>query len=110
MRRRTKLLAAAVVAVALGGGTTVALATASGDDEAPITGDAYQRASAAAVEAAGGGRVTDTEVGDEEGYYEVEVTRDDGSQVDVHLDEDFTVLGTAADRDDVEDEPDGDGD
>lgn len=110
MRRGTKLLAAAAAAVALGAGTTVALATASGDREAPITGDTYQRASAAAVEAAGGGRVTDTEVGDEEGYYEVEITRDDGSQVDVHLDEDFEVLGTEADRDDVEDEPDGDGD
>ena len=110
MRRRRKLLAAGAAAVALGGGTTVALATASGERDAPITGDAYERASAAAVEATGGGRVTDTEVGDEEGYYEVEVTRDDGSQVDVHLDEDFQVLGTEADRDDVEDEPDGDDD
>lgn len=110
MRKRTKLLTAAVAAVALGGGTTVALATASGERDAPITGDAYERASVAAVEAAGGGRVTDTEVGDEEGYYEVEVTLDDGSQVDVHLDEDFQVLGTEADRDDVEDEPDGDED
>ena len=42
----------------------------------------------------GGGRVTETEVGDEDGYYEVEVTLDDGSQVDVALDKDFTVLSS----------------
>jgi hypothetical protein len=42
--------------------------------------------------------VTGSEVGDEEGAYEVEVTRDDGSQVDVHLDKNFNVLGTPADN------------
>ena len=31
-------------------------------------------------------------------YYEVEVTRDDGSQVDVQLDENFAVVGSAADH------------
>ena len=74
------------------------------DDDAPITGEALEQASAAALEYTGEGRVTDTEVGDEDGYYEVEVTLDDGSQVDVHLDESFNVLGQEADRDDVEDE------
>ena len=49
--------------------------------------------------------MTETEVGDEEGAYEVEVTRADGSQVDVHLDEDFTVLGSERDG-----ESDGPGD
>ena len=34
----------------------------------------------------GEGKVTETEVGDEESYYEVEITLDDGSQVDVQLD------------------------
>jgi hypothetical protein len=43
--------------------------------------------------------VTGTEVGDEEGYYEVEVTRADGSQVDVHLDRGLNVLSAPADRD-----------
>ena len=37
-------------------------------------------------------------MGDEEGYYEVEVIRPDGSQVDVHLDRDFNVLSTPADH------------
>jgi hypothetical protein len=41
--------------------------------------------------------VTETEVGDEEGYYEVEVTRADGSQVDVHLDRSFGVIDSSAD-------------
>jgi hypothetical protein len=36
-------------------------------------------------------------VGDEESYYEVEVTRDDGSQVDVQLDENFAVVGSSPD-------------
>jgi uncharacterized membrane protein YkoI len=59
----------------------------------PITGDALEQASAAALEYIGEGRVTETEVGDEEGYYEVEITRGSGRQVDVHLDEAFNVLG-----------------
>jgi hypothetical protein len=41
--------------------------------------------------------VTGTEVGDEDSYYEVEVTREDGSQVDVQLDRDFVVVGSDAD-------------
>jgi len=36
--------------------------------------------------------VTDTEVGDEDSYYEVEVTLGDGSQVDVQLDKAFKVV------------------
>ena len=36
--------------------------------------------------------MTATEFQDEEGYYEVEVTKDDGSQVDVHLDKNYNVL------------------
>jgi hypothetical protein len=67
--------------------------------DVPITGSALDTASAAALEYTGGGRVTGTEVGDEEGYYEIEVTLDDGRQVDVHLDENFNVLSQVADGD-----------
>lgn len=69
-----------------------------GDEDAaegldlPITGTALDRASAAALDYIGEGQVTATEVGDEEGYYEIEITRDDGSQVDIHLDKTFNVL------------------
>jgi uncharacterized membrane protein YkoI len=58
----------------------------------PITGSALEKASAAALKHIGKGRVTDTEVGDEEGYYEVEISLDNGKEVDVHLDENFNVL------------------
>jgi hypothetical protein len=74
----------------------------------PITGTALARASAAALEHTGGGRVTDTEAGDEGGAYEVEVTLADGSQVDVHLDAGFAVIGDEADRNEDESDPDED--
>ena len=36
-------------------------------------------------------------MGDEESYYEVEVTLDDGTQVDVQLDQSFKVVGGETD-------------
>jgi hypothetical protein len=96
MKNRTKLLiaAGAVVVATAGIGTGVAVASGAGDDHEPaITGAALDRAAAAALTHAGGGRVTGTEVGDEESYYEVEVTRPGGSQVDVQLDRSFRVVG-----------------
>ena len=93
MTRKLAILAALVVAVgAIGGGVAIA---AGGDDDGsdtPITGTALQKASSAALAHTGGGKVTGTEVGDEESYYEVEVTLDDGSQVDVQLDRQFAVV------------------
>lgn len=99
MRKRAKIavagLAAAVVAA---GGVGVATAGGGGDDaERPIGGAALDRASAAALDHVGGGRVTDTEVGDEDSLYEVEVTREDGTRVDVQLDSGFGVVGDEAD-------------
>jgi uncharacterized membrane protein YkoI len=61
--------------------------------DVPITGTALEKASAAALRHIGGGKVTDTEIGDEEGYYEIEITID-GQEVDVHLDKDFNILST----------------
>jgi hypothetical protein len=100
MQRTTRWIVGGALAVAvIGGGTGIAIASGAGDRETPITGPALTAASAAALRHTGGGRVTETEVGDEEGYYEVEVTRADGSLLDVHLDRDFHVLGTKADQD-----------
>jgi hypothetical protein len=93
------LIAAAAAAVLAVGGAAIAGATGGGEQEKPITGAALGKASATALDHTGGGRVTGTEVGDEEGYYEVEVTRSDGSQVDVHLNRDFKVLSQIADED-----------
>ena len=105
MQRRTKIAMAAASALAVAGaaGTGVAVATGgddSDDDEAPITGTALDRASRAAVSHTGEGRVTGTEVGDEESTYEVEVTLDDGTQVDVQLDDEFAVVGDERDSHD----------
>jgi len=65
--------------------------------DVPIAGNTVEDASAAALAATGEGKVTETEEGDEESYYEVEVTLDDGSQVDVQLDRDLNVVGQSAD-------------
>jgi uncharacterized membrane protein YkoI len=106
MSRRTKIMLVGATVLALGAGGA-GLAIAGDDDdgtETAITGSALERASAAALEETGGGTVSETEVGDEESYYEVEVTRDDGSQVDVQLDRDFQVVGSESDSDEDEDE------
>ena len=111
MTRRLKatLIAAAMVALAAGG-AGIAAATGDGEEggEQPIIGGALERAGSVALEHTGGGRVTETEVGDEEGYYEVEVTRADGTQVDVHLDREFKLLGDQADDDGADDDGSGD--
>ena len=98
-QRNQVIITAAALSGAVLAGTGVATANAGGDDtEASIAGDAYDQAVEAALAETGEGRVTDTEVGDEESYYEVEVTLDDGSQVDVQLDEGFAVVGSEADE------------
>ena len=100
MSKKVKLglIAGAVLAALAGAGAAIATAT-GGDDGSgqPITGGALDRASAVAIAHAGGGRVTGNELQDEEGYYEIEVTRSDGTQVDVHLDRNFKVIDSSAD-------------
>jgi uncharacterized membrane protein YkoI len=99
---KTGLIASGVVAALAAGGAGIAVATGAGDDgsDKPITGSALDRAKRVALEHTGGGQVTGTEVADEEGYYEVEVQRPDGSQVDVHMDRDFRVLAGQRDSGD----------
>ncbi len=96
--REVAVVAAIVVGVgAAGGGAAIA---AGGDDDAtdtPITGSALEQAKAAALAHAGRGKVTGTEVGDEDSYYEVEVTLGNGDQVDVQLDKSFNVVGSKND-------------
>jgi uncharacterized membrane protein YkoI len=101
MNNRLKggLIAAAAVAAIAGGGAAIAGATGGGDDGSgqPITGSALGKAKAAALQETGGGQVSATEIRDEEGYYEVEVQRTDGSRVDVHLDRNFSIIDSSAD-------------
>ena len=53
--------------------------------------------------------MTETETGDDGAAYSVEVRLDNGSQVEVNLDTDFTVIGQSPD-DDGPDDQDGTGD
>jgi uncharacterized membrane protein YkoI len=101
MKRSIKwITAGAIVLTAAATGTGIAMAAGANEKDVPITGDALDRASEAALAETGGGRVSGTEVGDEESYYEVEVTLEDGQQVDVQLDEGFNVVGSKTDRED----------
>lgn len=105
MKARTKVaIGAAAVVVLSAAGTGIA--ASSGDDdgtEVPITGEALERATQAALEATGGGTVVETEQGDEESFYEVEVRKPDGSSVDVQLDENFQLVEITGDDDSVDD-------
>jgi Peptidase propeptide and YPEB domain len=95
-------LVAAAVALLLLVGAGVAYATGSGQGSSrQASGANIEKAKSVALDHVNG-RVTGSEVGDEEGYYEVEVTKDDGSQVDVHLDKNFNVTGTPADHEGAE--------
>jgi uncharacterized membrane protein YkoI len=101
MKRSTKIASATAIGIGAVAAAGLAVASASNGEDEPdddatetaISGDALQQASAAALEHTGGGRVTGSEVDDEESKYEIEVTLDNGDQVDVQLDEQFNVVG-----------------
>jgi len=102
MKRRTKVTAGigtSAAAIALSASVGLAGGVGGKDGaEVRITGEALSKASGAALQHTGGGEVSDIEVGDEESYYEVEVTLADGRQVDVQLDENFRVVGSKTDK------------
>ena len=109
MNRVSKaILVSAAAASVIAGGIGVAGASSNGssesndENEAPITGEALDKATAAALAETGGGEVTETEIEDEDSFYEVEVTLDDGTELDVQLDEQFNVIGV---EDDTNEEP-----
>ncbi len=94
MRKRKTVLLLGAGALLAVGSAGVAVAAGADDAERPITGSALQQAEQAALAETGGARVSDTEIGDEESRYEVEVTLDNGEHVDVQLNEDFAVVGS----------------
>ncbi len=103
--RKAVLAAGAVLGLAAiaGGGTAYALSSGDDDDtQGPIPAADREQAEEAALAETGGGTVTETEVDDEESKYEVEITLDDGTQVDVQLDEDFNVVSSENDGPDDE--------
>jgi hypothetical protein len=109
MDRKAKLVVAGITASGLLGlgAAGVRAAAESGDDDRPLKGRNYDRATSAALNHLGGGTVTKTEIGDageaetepgDDGEaYEVDVRRDDGTQVAAELDSNFNVTGTEAD-------------
>lgn len=110
MNRNRKLaligIPLAVVALATGG---FAVAGGVGDSDEPLTGATLERATAAALEHTGGGKVVETEVGDDGAAYGVEVQLAGGRQVEVELDENFQVIGQEADDDGAGEENEGEG-
>jgi hypothetical protein len=89
------------VAVLAAGGAGIAYAVGGGESEESVGGPDAERAKSAALDAVGGGTVTEIEYQEagSAGVYEVEVERTDGSQVEVHVDSGFDPVGTAADDD-----------
>jgi uncharacterized membrane protein YkoI len=107
MKRTTTIISAAAVAIVLASGATYAAAQDT-DNDGSITDDDFARASAAALAETGDGIVTGVEHDD--GGYEVEERRTDGSEIDVELDGDFAVVRTekdGADDDSNDDSDDG---
>jgi uncharacterized membrane protein YkoI len=103
--RRLALAGVLLVAVLTAG---VAIAATTGDDDQPLSGSTRERAVDAALAHVGGGTVLETEAGDDDAAYGVEVRRADGSVVEVELDEGFKVIGQEADDDKVGENEDGD--
>jgi hypothetical protein len=98
MKRVALIIALVIAVLAATAGIAIAARGGFNDRANPITGTALTRASEAALAFTGGGRVTETEIGDEDSYYEVEVTLAGGRQVDVQLDRSFTVVSSARDK------------
>ena len=111
MTRHT--IGAALVVLALGAGAIgAAAALGGGDDDAgePVTGPAADRAERAALARFPGARVTAVERdGDGAARWEAEVTRADGSTVDVELDRDYRIVAIDDESDRADDETDDDG-
>ena len=63
------------------------------EHEKAVTGEAADKAKAAALKAVGGGTAGDVTTDYFGNGYEVTVTQSDGSKVEVHLDSSFNVMG-----------------
>jgi urocanate hydratase len=102
MNKKQRIAAAAgiaLVAVATAGGVAVA----TGDDgDVTVTGSGADKATKAALEATHGGTANSVERDSENGAtWEVEVTREDGSTVDVRLDDQYAVVVIEGDHEDA---------
>jgi uncharacterized membrane protein YkoI len=98
-RKLTLATAGAVAALALGGAAVV---QATGDDgDTQATGPQADQAKAAALKIVKGGEVNAVERDGENGAtWEVEVTKTDGSTVDVRLDAGYGLVVVESDSED----------
>jgi uncharacterized membrane protein YkoI len=99
MKINRKLLVAGIAVVAIAAGGIGIAQAVGGDSDQQATGPEADQAKAAALKAVGGGSVVGVERqdGDGAGVYEVEVKRDDGSQVEVSVNANDQAVGTQAD-------------
>jgi hypothetical protein len=109
MNRRILKISVGVAAAGLLalGGAAIAQATGAFDDgDTSITGPGAEQAKAAALEITGGGTANAVEHDSEHGAtYEVEVTKEDGTTVDVLLDGSFELVAIDGDSE-SDSEPD----
>jgi hypothetical protein len=94
LRSMRKPIAAGIVVLSVAGVLVCgAIAYASSDSDGGATGPGADRARGAALRATGGGTPTAVERdGEHGGTWEVEVSRPDGSVVDVRLDENYHLV------------------
>jgi hypothetical protein len=100
--KKKRLIGAAVAGVAVAGvvgGGALAVA-ASDDDDTNVTGPDADQAIEAALAETGAGTATSVEREDEGGVtWEVEITKADGTSVEVDLDASYGVVASEADDD-----------
>jgi hypothetical protein len=107
MKRRIVIGASvAAVAVAVAGGAAAVASASAGGNEGGVTGAEADKAIAAALAETGGGTANSVELDNENGAtWEVEVTRPDGTTVDVRLDAAFAVVVVEGDSEPAGGEP-----
>ena len=92
MHRKAIITVAAIGAASAIAGGAIAFA-GNGDSEGTLSGPQAKQAVTAALEATGGGTANAVERDNEAGAtWEVEVTKPDGTTVDVRLDDNFSLL------------------
>ncbi|MEJ7689472.1 MAG: hypothetical protein WKF76_03020 [Nocardioidaceae bacterium] len=94
MNKKIALAAvAAGLSVSVAGGGAAIASSQSDDGDATVSGAGADKATAAALKATDGGTANSVERDSENGAtWEVEVTRKDGSTVDVRLDEHYDLV------------------
>jgi hypothetical protein len=102
MRKKAMITAAGVLAAVRIGGAALA---GGGDREGTQADPKADRAVAAALEENGGGTANAVELDGENGAtWEVEVTKEDGTTIDVRLDENYKVVVIEGDSEALDDD------